>query len=359
LARYKADQVANGTRVEVLREGKFVAMESREISTGDVVRVSKDEQFPADMVLLSVSGGAPLCYVETSNLDGESNLKRVYSIKSTADMGTPDSLTANLKVKAVVERPNDRLYKFNGRLSHVGGRVDDVAKGTAAVGGAGTPQEGGGNDDFETIHAENVCLRGTRLKRTEHVHGLVVYTGMSTKLQMNMRPALPKFSQIDRALNRFIIGVFAVMMCCCIILTIGSMAVAPGQQGTWYLENARRSVESELLSFFTFFILLSPFLPLALMVNLPFFHHRSSPISHLPSPISHLPSPLDPTMQDVAAMHDTHASIAPSLLVSFHKGRCPGQIAPWATPHSGPRTPHLPTLASTPPPNPCPHRLTL
>lgn len=281
--------MANGTRVDVLRDGKFVAMESREISTGDVVRVSKDEQFPADMVLLSVSGGSPLCYVETSNLDGESNLKRVYSIKSTADMDTPESLTAKLKVKAVVERPNDRLYKFNGRLSHVGGRVDGATMGAAAVGGAGTPQEGGvggdgggEDDDFETIHAENVCLRGTRLKRTEHAYGLVVYTGMSTKLQMNMRPALPKFSQIDRALNRFIVGVFAVMMCCCIILTIGSMVVAPGQEGTWYLENARRSLESELLSFFTFFILLSPFLPLALMVNFPFLNHHPSPISSRP-----------------------------------------------------------------------------
>lgn len=43
---------------------------------GDVIRVHKEEAFPADLLLLSASGEGDECMVETSNLDGERNLKR-------------------------------------------------------------------------------------------------------------------------------------------------------------------------------------------------------------------------------------------------------------------------------------------
>lgn len=42
---------------------------------GDIVRIAKDEIFPADLVLLSSDRLDGSCHITTASLDGETNLK--------------------------------------------------------------------------------------------------------------------------------------------------------------------------------------------------------------------------------------------------------------------------------------------
>ena len=42
---------------------------------GELIKVNKDEEFPADLVILKSSKEGGICYVDTMNLDGETNLK--------------------------------------------------------------------------------------------------------------------------------------------------------------------------------------------------------------------------------------------------------------------------------------------
>ena len=42
---------------------------------GDIIQIKENEYFPCDMLLVNSSGHKGQCYVETKNLDGETNLK--------------------------------------------------------------------------------------------------------------------------------------------------------------------------------------------------------------------------------------------------------------------------------------------
>ena len=89
-----------------------------------MVLISADEEFPADMILMASSAPDAACYVQTSSLDGEKNLKVKRAPKNLDKLipsGTVDFDPTDMLVTAQVdsEPPNGNLYSFNGNL-HVG-----------------------------------------------------------------------------------------------------------------------------------------------------------------------------------------------------------------------------------------------
>lgn len=58
----------------------------RALQAGDTVLVNGNEEFPADVLLLSSSEEEARCFTETANLDGETNLKRRNCVSETASM---------------------------------------------------------------------------------------------------------------------------------------------------------------------------------------------------------------------------------------------------------------------------------
>lgn len=129
---------------------------------GDIVRLQSDDFIPADLVLISSSEPEGLCYIETSNLDGETNLKIKQASPHTAHMVSPHlvhQLTGHLRS----EQPNNSLYTYEGTM-------------VMSVNGA---------ERQVPMSPDQVLLRGAQLRNTPWAYGLVVFTGHETKLMRN------------------------------------------------------------------------------------------------------------------------------------------------------------------------------
>jgi P-type E1-E2 ATPase len=83
IKRHRADDEENNRKTLVLdpKTGKFESKAWRDVKVGMIVKCFGNEFFPADLVLLNSSGRKGICYIETKNLDGETNLKHKIANK--------------------------------------------------------------------------------------------------------------------------------------------------------------------------------------------------------------------------------------------------------------------------------------
>ena len=145
---------------------RFERVKWRDLRVGDVARVRGDAEIPADMLLVASSDPASLAYVETANLDGETNLKvkcvaPIFAADPLDGATTfaTDPLDAAKLVRALggahleCEAPNNQLYKFEGKWI-AGGREQSRTASRAEV----SSREVG-------LSADNVLLRGSAEKR--------------------------------------------------------------------------------------------------------------------------------------------------------------------------------------------------
>ncbi|CAN0537579.1 unnamed protein product, partial [Ectocarpus sp. 8 AP-2014] len=85
------------------------------VQVGDVLEIRNRENIPADLVMLSCSDPKGTCFVLTSNLDGETNLKpRVVSPDLRAVIAAADGAAAGALVEC--DLPNQKLEHFDGAL---------------------------------------------------------------------------------------------------------------------------------------------------------------------------------------------------------------------------------------------------
>ncbi|KAM4625451.1 phospholipid-transporting ATPase IA-like [Polymixia lowei] len=243
LKRHKADSVVNRKETRVLRNGMWERVDWAKVMVGDVVRAADGDPLPADLVLLSSSEPHAMCYIETSNLDGETNLKIRQGLQATAKLRDADGLT-QLNGQLECESPNRHLYDFVGRIQLEGHCPLPVG-------------------------SDQILLRGAQLRNTQWVHGLVVYTGHDTKLMRNStRPPL-KLSSVEHLTNRLILFLVGCLLAISLACSTGQ-TLWKNSHGNyaWYMDLNYGSAANFGLNFLTFIILFNNLIPISLLVTL-------------------------------------------------------------------------------------------
>ena len=85
-----------------------------QVVVGDIVKVNDGELFPADLLLLLSSEKNGTCLVETSKLDGETNLKLHHALDLKLESNDVENKKFSCKIEC--EPPNKNLKAFVGKM---------------------------------------------------------------------------------------------------------------------------------------------------------------------------------------------------------------------------------------------------
>lgn len=147
-----------------------------DVGVGDFVKVLDHESIPADILICSTSEDENVAYVETKNLDGETNLKSRHAVAALTHIrSAADCATSHNSFRIECDRPDTNMYKLNAAV-----RVDK---------------------DVFPVDLQTMLLRGTVLRNTGWVIGIVLYTGEDTRIVMNAGGTPSKRSKVEKQMN--------------------------------------------------------------------------------------------------------------------------------------------------------------
>ncbi|KAI9102559.1 hypothetical protein DFS34DRAFT_673834 [Phlyctochytrium arcticum] len=187
--RYEADRDANNGLVQIMRNGQRVETIRMYVQTGDIMFLEKNQKSPVDAIILSSSYSDGTVFVETSELDGETNLKHKSAVNAFKHMQTDEDVR-KLRGQISCELPNEKLNVFEGRIA------------------ISSPEP----MPPVTVSLANLFLRGAVLRNTDFCWAVVVYTGTNTKIVKNLKRPKMKQSSLTGQLNKLVLVALAYNM---------------------------------------------------------------------------------------------------------------------------------------------------
>ena len=170
----------------------------KKLEVGDIVVLRDNDQIPADIVVLSTSDPEGMCFVETKNLDGETNLKPRKSVSATSNLVSEEDLE-RLSFLLDCEPPHQSLYSHQSILRYT---------------------DANGENRQESVTINELLLRGCTVRNTDWIIGLVVYTGADSKIMLNGGATPSKRSKIEKETNFNVIVNFVILMLMCLVTAI-------------------------------------------------------------------------------------------------------------------------------------------
>ena len=246
ILRYRSDVHINSTIGHCFNNevANFVGTRWDNIYVGDIILVNQDDQAPADIVILTTSEEDGAAYIDTCNLDGETNLKSRQALSCTSKVTD----FQNFHAKIECDLPNNKLDEFNGTIE-----IDNQK---------------------HSLENKQIILRGSSLRNTKWAIGVVIYTGHESKIMMNSSAARTKRSYIERRLNMKLVSVFIFLFTISLVGAIAGLFFetrAVNSNNHWYffrLADPRSKVRIFFVLLASHIIILNSMIPISLYVTL-------------------------------------------------------------------------------------------
>ncbi|KDO32666.1 hypothetical protein SPRG_02367 [Saprolegnia parasitica CBS 223.65] len=195
LRRQKADRDVNSKPTHVLRSnGQIELLQWQQVQVGDLLVLYEGDDIPSDCLLLATGSDNGLCYVQTANLDGETNLKIRQTVSQDLDLesipGMPITVSCDL--------PSKNMFEWSAYVT---------------LGDVNLPAS-----------MDNLLLRGSEMCTAGWTVGLVVYTGAETKIALNAASPDAKIKRtlVEKTLDSMFVVILVLLFSISISCTLGN-----------------------------------------------------------------------------------------------------------------------------------------
>jgi phospholipid-transporting ATPase len=261
--RYKSDKQANQSQFLCVDNGKVSQKSWKDLIVGDLMLLKKEEVIPADILLLSSSNLDGSAFMQTSNLDGEKTLKprnAIHQIFKAVGPLSPTlippkvkfgeiNLGLDLQFNAHIEEPSISLYHFEGYMKCFTNGVECA--------------------DPISLDTKSFLFKGARLKNTEWVLGMALYSGKHTKMQLNSGKARIKDSKLRKKMDICIGWLFIFQLSMSLFGVFGRDMIYLGTDGdfhAWIKANGLDQSGDRVLGFLKYAVILQFVIPISLIV---------------------------------------------------------------------------------------------
>ncbi|CAH8435997.1 unnamed protein product [Schistosoma turkestanicum] len=234
---------------------------SKFIHVGDVILCKSNEEFPCDLILLATSSKDCSCRITTANLDGESTIKTHYSIFNTQNIyehyfndsvtykfnEQTDQLLKSLFIKIDCQQPNEDFTNFQGCITTTSMINDQI---------------------IQPLTLQNILYKGAKLKSTKYIIGLVVYTGKDTKLILNSKKVIRKYSSRESKANEILLIFMIIMIGFCIIFSILTRTWSMMNLTNPFIPTQNFKNWTQVKGVFRFLFILNYLIPISLIITI-------------------------------------------------------------------------------------------
>ena len=190
--RHVQDKKSNSRICHIFLNSKWKKEKCFKIIPGDIIQIKEDEECSCDILIIKSSNINGYLFVDTKNLDGESNLKEKYVVENLKNMAINEEELSSLSGNIITTSSDEILNEWEGQLNY--NNLTDIY-----------------------CSIDNLMLKGTILKNTKFIYGIVVYAGHQTKIMKNSHKPEPKVSKMIKTMDKLLYSLFAFTLLLCLI----------------------------------------------------------------------------------------------------------------------------------------------